>query len=108
MNKKEYELRYLPTFQQDLAEAVLYLTNVLGNPNAATNLIDATESAILKRLPYAESFEPYRSLKARPFPYYPIYVKNYIIFYVVLEEDGKSIMEVRRFIYGKRNIDTTL
>ena len=30
-------------------------------------------------------------------------MKNFMIFYVVIKEDGKDIMEVRRFLYAKRN-----
>lgn len=48
----------------------------------------------------AEAFEPYHSLKERQYPYYRIYVKNYTIFYVVIDD----VMEVRRILYNKRNL----
>ena len=51
----------------------------------------------------AEAFEPFHSRKERRFPYYRIYVKNYIIFYVVLSQSGQKIMEVRRILYSKSN-----
>ena len=64
---------------------------------------DAAEKAILERLPVAEAFEPFHSRKERRFPYYRIYVKNSIIFYVVLSQSGQKIMEVRRILYSKSN-----
>ena len=46
----------------------------------------------------AESFEPYRSLRERRYPYYRIYVKNFVVYYVVIDDEGEDkIMEVRRF-----------
>ena len=34
----DYQLRYLPQFQKDLKEAVLYITTKLLNPQAAGDL----------------------------------------------------------------------
>lgn len=43
----QYELRYLPLFYRDLEQKVLYISDVLHNPKAANDLLDAVESAIL-------------------------------------------------------------
>ena len=59
----EYQLRYLPQFHKDLKHHTEYIANKLQNPQAATDLIDATDQAILERLPDAEAFEPYHSRK---------------------------------------------
>ena len=99
----EYLLRYLPQFYQDLKHHSDYITNHLQNPRAASDLIDATEEAILERQPNAEAFEQYHSRKERHYPYYRIYVKNYIVFYVVIPEGNQKVMEVRRILYGKSN-----
>ena len=53
---KEYELRFLPLFEEDLNEIVDYITNVLQNEIAALSFVDAVEQAIRQRLPFAESF----------------------------------------------------
>lgn len=71
-----YELQYLPLFYDDLLATVKYLSEVLHNPKAANKLIDDVENAILDRLPNAEAFEPFHSLKERRYPYYRIYVNN--------------------------------
>lgn len=104
MAEIQYELRYLPLFYRDLEQKVLYISDVLHNPKAANDLLDAVESAILERLPIAESFEPYHSLKERRYKYYRIYVKNFVVYYVVIDDEGsKKIMEVRRFLYNRQD-----
>ena len=109
MVNETYELRYLPLFYKDLSEKVTYISENLQNPQAANNLLDAVEKAILDRLPVAESFEPYYSMKERRYPYYRIYVKNYVIYYVVIDDEGPNkIMEIRRFLYNKQNMKKLL
>jgi plasmid stabilization system protein ParE len=79
----------------------MYIADVLCNKEAANNLVNEVESAILERLNNPESFEPYHPLKERKYPYYRIYVKNYTIYYVVIPNgDNKKIMEVRRMLHN--------
>lgn len=99
MSKKKYQLRFLPLFEDDLNEIVDYIMHDLENPTAAMNFVDAVQTAIEERLPFAESFEPFRSARSRQYPYYRIPVKNYTIFYVVIGD----VMEVRRILYSRRN-----
>lgn len=104
MIDSKYKLRYLPLFYDDLSEKIMYIRNVLQNPQAANNLLDSVEKAIQDRRPVAEAFEQYYSAKERRYPYYRIYVKNYVIYYVVIDDEGQDkIMEVRRFLYDKQN-----
>jgi Plasmid stabilization system protein len=100
----KYKIRYLPTFEEDLEEALDYITFNLQNPAAAKQLLKETEEAILERLSAPSAFEPYYSKKERPNPYYRIRIKNYIVYYVVIEE----VMEMRRFIYSRRNIENLI
>ena len=104
MYDKKYRLRYLPLFYEDLDEKVSYISEKLKNPKAASDLLDKVEKAILERLPIAESFEPYHSIRERRYSYYRIYVGNYTIYYVVIDDDKENpIMEVRRFLYNRQN-----
>ena len=106
MADTQYELRYLPLFYEDLEQKVIYISETLNNEKAANDLLDAVEKAIMERLPIAESFEPYRSIKERQYKYYRIYVKNFVIYYVVIDDIGsKKIMEVRRFLYNKQDLE---
>ena len=83
---------------------MVYIAEKLQNPKAANDLIDAVEKAIQERQPVAEAFEPYESMKERRYPYYRIYVKNFVVWYVVIDDEGNDkIMEVRRFLYNKQN-----
>ena len=109
MAKDKYTLRYLPTFYNDLESHVMYISRVLKNDAAANELLNDVENAILERLPDAESFEPYHSRKERKYPYYRIYVKNYVIYYVVIPNGkNKKIMEVRRILHGLQDRDKTI
>jgi len=49
---------------------------------------------------YTLEYLPYHSVRDRKQPYYRINIRNYSVFYVVLE----NVMEVRRFVYAKRNL----
>ena len=80
MINKQYELQYLPLFYDDLRQTLTYIERKLHNPQAAADLLDAVED--------------------RKNPYYAIYVKNFVVYYVVLEH---RIMEVRRFLYKRQN-----
>jgi len=97
---KVFTLRYLPLFERDLAAARDYIALNLHNPSAALHLVEDTEKAILKRLDNPLGFEPYRSARNRNQPYYRINIRNFSVFYVVIGD----VMEVRRFVYSKRNL----
>lgn len=109
MNNDNYQLRYLPLFFDDMNNITSYIKNEFSNPQAANELIDSVEEAILQRLPVCESFEPYRSRKERKYPYYKIYVKNYVIYYVVIDdEENDKIMEVRRLLHNRQDRDNII
>lgn len=106
MAETQYELRYLPLFYEDLEQKLIYISETLHNEKAANDLLDEVEKAIMERLPIAESFEAYRTVKKRKYKYYRIYVKNFVVYYVVIDDIGsKKIMEVRRFLYNKQDCD---
>ena len=104
MADRQYVLRYLPLFYEDLEQKIIYIAENLHNEKAANDLINAVEKAILERLPVAEAFEPYYSEKERHYKYYRIYINNFVVYYVVIDDEGsEKIMEVRRFLYNKQD-----
>lgn len=103
MKNEKYKLRYLLLFEQDLIQTISYITNVLKNTDAAEKLVNDVEDAIQERLEYSLAFEPFPS-KKRDYPYYRIYIRNYVIYYVVIGD----VMEVRRFLYGARDTNRYL
>ena len=110
MPESKYILRYLPLFYGDVEEKLSYIAFDLNNPKAANELLNMIENAILERLPFAESFGKYFTHKERHYPYYRIFVKNFVIYYVVIhdKESGSKIMEVRRFLYKTQDISRLL
>lgn len=99
MLNKKYHLRYLSLFEEDLYEIVDYIALKLRNSESALKLVDKIEKAILERLNCPLAFESFPSTRPRKNPYYRIYVDNFVIFYVVLND----VMEVRRILYKGRN-----
>ena len=95
----KYSLRYLTRYEQDLNEIVDYIVFKLHNPEGAINLVKRIENAILERLNCPLSFEPFQSIRKRKNPYYRIYVDNFTVYYVVIED----VMEVRRLLYNSRD-----
>ena len=104
MQQKTYKPSVLPLFEEDLNEIVDYISNKLQNPDAALRLVDDIEIAINTRLETPLAFAPFQSAKERPHPYYRINVRNFSVFYVVIDD----VMEVRRVMYSKRDIDNLL
>nr|WP_283102056.1 type II toxin-antitoxin system RelE/ParE family toxin [Olsenella intestinalis] len=94
----------MPLFWDDLERAVFYVRDVLKNPAAAKRLLDRTEAAILEHAKTPTMAQVYRTTRTRPQPYYWFAVGNYMVFYVVFED----VMEVRRFIYGARDLTKML
>ena len=81
MYNNKYRLSYLPLFYRDLEDKITYIAKDLKNPRVANQLLDKVEKAILERLPVAEAFEPYHSIKERKYQYYRIYINNFTIYY---------------------------
>ena len=101
--QSKIEERYLETFYNDLDEIISYISNILKSKKAANDLLYAIENEIDKRTPIADSFKKYKSTKHRDEEYYKLTVKNFYIFYVAINEKGKSIVEYRRILYKRRN-----
>lgn len=101
---RRYKLQYLPLFWDDLNAAVSYISDVLCNAAAAEALLDETEAAILEHLQNPTVATIYRTSKERPLPYYWFPAGNYMVFYVVFDD----VMEVRRFLYGARDLRIAL
>ena len=99
-----YKLRYLPLFWEDLSQAASCIAFDLNNPAAANRLVDNVEMGILEHLKNPTIASTYPSTRNRPHPYYRFYVGNYMVFYVVVDD----IMEVRRLLYKRRDIESII
>lgn len=102
MAKNRYNIKYSTRFSIDLENILYYITYELKNKKAAEKLVNNISGAIINRSKAPESYEKYKTKSGNI--YYRIYINNYIVFYTVSD----NIMEVRRIIYSRRNIDEIL
>ncbi len=100
MLNDKYKLRYLPKYEDDFNEIVDYIIFKLNNPDSAMRLVEKVEKAIKERLSCPLAFEPFQSYRKRENQYYRIYVDNFTVYYVVIDD----VMEVRRILYSRRDI----
>lgn len=61
---------------------------------------DDVEAVISERLNSPLAFEHHPSVKKRKHPHYRFYIRNYVVV--------EDVMEVRRFLYGARDIERYL
>lgn len=101
---KEYTITYLPLFYKDMDKITKYIAKKLKNRISADNLISEVKQKIEKRAYNPNSYEKYSSSSKRKNTYYRLYVKNYIVFYIVKD----NVMEVRRILYNKRNFNNLI
>lgn len=99
MNKK-HEIRYSELFYKDLNSILNYIKYELDNIVAANNLFDEVIREIYNRSYNPDLYERYYSNNKRKDTYYRIYIKKYIIFYIV----KNNTMEVRRMLYSRQNL----
>ena len=99
-----YKIVYTPLFQRDLNEILDYITGQLKNPIVANDFLDALEKEILSVRAFPTAPAPYPTTKKRPLPYYPLRVKNFTAFYVVIGD----VIEFRRLLYSRSDIPAHL
>ena len=99
-----YKITYLPIANQDLIDTMRYIAEELFDPGTALALVDEIERAIslLAEFPYAHPLHALPMKLPRETRFFP--VRNYLIFYVVLEP--QRLVEIQRVIYNR--MDRTL
>lgn len=96
-----YEVEITPQAQEQMQEISQYIAFELQAPEAAFNLIDVLEEAIMslsqfpKRAPLTAE-EPWRNLGIRRMP-----VKNFLVYFQVYEEVHKVL--VTAVLYSRRD-----
>ena len=94
-----YKITYLPIANQDLMDTMRYISEELRDPGAALALVDDIECAILllAEFPYTHPLHLLPMRLPRETRFFP--VRNYLIFYVVLEP--QRVVEIQRVIYNR-------
>lgn len=104
MTNKKYTIKYSDTFIKQFNGIIRYFKYKLQNKIAAENFYFEVIKEIEERSKSPESFEKYNSRRKRKDSYYRIYVKNYIVLYIVKDD----VMEVRRILSSRRNFDSLI
>jgi addiction module toxin, RelE/StbE family len=95
-----YKLKYLPLARKDLQDIVNYIADNLKAPKAAMDLVDAIDSSIQRLQQFPYSCKAYLPMEPLDDEYRVLTVKNYLVFYVVAEQE----VEIRRIIYAMMDI----
>jgi toxin ParE1/3/4 len=98
---KRYQIKYLPIARRDLQDIVDYIAFDLEVPDIAIKLLNTLESEIvtLRENPFRGSI--YLSKRQHDCQYRKLFVKNYVILYLILEDT----VEIQRVFYNRRNIN---
>ena len=88
---------FLPIAQNYLQEIISHISNDLKAPLIALNLVDTLYTSISKLSEFPTLYREYYPSKPLIDKYRLISVKNYIVLYVVNENN----VEIRRIIYAK-------
>ena len=96
-----HKLKYLPLVLKDLRVITSYITEILKAPKAAMDLVDTLDNSILRLQQFPYSCRIYQPMEPLDVEYRVLPVKNYLVFYVVIENE----VEVHRIIYSKMNLE---
>ncbi len=92
---------FLPIAKKDLQEIISYISNDLNAPIAALSLVDALYESISKLSEFPTMYREYYASRPLIDKYRIISVKNYIVLYIVKDNE----VEIRRIIYAKMDYD---
>ena len=95
---------YTEQFRNDITDVVRYIAFELCNPQAAQSLKDQLQSEIETIVKLPLQLKPYFIDEASKDAYYPLYVNNFVAFFVIVGNN----YEFRRFLYSKRDLKSTL
>lgn len=101
-----YQILYLETAKKDIDDIVYYITHDLKNYTAARDFVQKLLKEVnnIKEFPYSNAV--YESFKTLENQYRKCQVKNYLIFYLVDEQE--KIVIISRVIYQKRDMNNIL
>ena len=95
-----FEVVYLPTARKQLMEAVVYIATELSAPDAAESFLDAVDEQVGELCVHPYRYPVYPALYAMKHEIRFFPVKNYLLFYVVKEE--QKTVEIWRFLHQRQ------
>ena len=94
---EQYDVRILPTAQQDFLDVIDYLNTL--SKEAALSYYDRLVSEIASLSTMPERCPRPRDLALAATGYRYLVVGNYLVFYVIIG----SVVQIRRILYAKRD-----
>ena len=89
--------------QSDLADAVEYIAHRLGNPFAASKMLDQIEECYSQLKQFPMLYEQCRDSRLKAMGYRRVVIGNFILVYRVAEAD--QTVYILRFFYGGRDYE---
>ena len=98
--ENKYRVKIVPKAEEDLDDIFYYIALELNNTRAAENMINKFSDHIirLQAFPFSCSLVEDDLLKDKG--YRKLIISNYIVFYIVNEEDQKVV--IMRVLYGRK------
>ena len=97
---REAELQAAGTLaESDLMDALGYIAYTLDAPKAARDLLAEFDETVQRIAEFPYAHELYRTDRPMKDEIRKVAVKNYVLYYAVFQER----VEIRRFLYGKRD-----
>ena len=103
MASKGYDFVLTETAETDIDDAFMYISETLGNPDAASDLADGLEKQIDKICKQPLTGKLVENDYLRRQDVRRFLVDNYIAYYII-DEDNEVIV-ILRFVYGGRDQD---
>lgn len=106
MLKNNYSIKLTPKAREDLDRIYSYISQELYAEKAAINIVEKIETSImrLKDFPFSCNYVADEFLKNNR--YRKLIIDNYIVFYLVNEEEQQVI--VMRVLYGRQKYQDLL
>jgi len=99
---EQYKIKIFPSAQNDLKDIVNYLNTL--SSDAAIKYYDLIVEKIGTLTTFPKRCPPVKDTQLRLRGYRTLYVKNYIIFYIINEKT----VEIRRILYARRQYEGLL
>ena len=101
-----YEVQIADSAKAELTEIVGYISETLGNKNAAASLLDDfyEQKTFLYENPYIFPECPIESLRRKGYRRF-LFKKNYVALYLVDERKDKKIVVIMHVFYSKRDYE---
>lgn len=94
-----HKIVYLPLAENDLTDALRYISYTLDAPKAARDLLEEFDQTIQRIAEFPYAHELYRTDRPMQDEIRKVAVKNYVLYYAVFQDR----VEIRRFLHGRRD-----